>query len=101
MWKRPRSNGKKKTKDNDDKLRRRAKERLWSEAILELQPLAIGSVAMVASSYCNQGMYMRNVRCVSVSLSGSFGHTHWILTYMYVSSLHSSHSCPSPHGKID
>jgi hypothetical protein len=58
LWKRTGSssnNKKKKVKDHDAKLRKRAEQRLWAEAMREIQPMAIGSVAMLASSYCNQG----------------------------------------------
>ena len=55
LWKKTGSNKKKKVKDHDAKLRKRAEQRLWAEALREIQPMAIGSVAMLASSYCNQG----------------------------------------------
>jgi hypothetical protein len=58
MWKRTSSSSnhkKKKVKDHDAKLKKRAEQRLWGEAMREIQPMAIGSVAMLASSYCNQG----------------------------------------------
>ena len=59
LWKRTGSNKKKKVKDHDAKLRKRAEQRLWAEAMREIQPMAIGSVAMLASSYCNQGACIR------------------------------------------
>jgi hypothetical protein len=58
LWKRAGSssnNKKKKVKDYDAKLKKRAEQRLWAEVMREIQPMAIGSVAMLASSYCNQG----------------------------------------------
>jgi hypothetical protein len=59
LWKRTGSSSnntkKKKVKDHDAKLKKRAEQRLWSEAMRENRPMAIGTVAMIASSYCNQG----------------------------------------------
>jgi hypothetical protein len=46
----------KKKKSKDTKLRQKAEHYLWSEAMREIRPLGIGTVAMIVSSYSNQGM---------------------------------------------
>ena len=51
------SNNNKNSAKDAKLFRRQVETRLWAEVMLEIQPLAIGSIAMVASSYCNQGMY--------------------------------------------
>jgi hypothetical protein len=40
----------------DSKLFKKAEEWLWSEVKTQKAPLAIGGVAMLVSSYSNQGM---------------------------------------------
>jgi hypothetical protein len=45
-----------KKKSKDSKLRKEAEKCLWSEAKREIRPLTIGGLAMLVSSYSNQGV---------------------------------------------
>ena len=39
--------------------KREIKRRLRREALLEIRPLAVGTLAMIGSALCNQGKFLR------------------------------------------
>lgn len=53
MTKKPHHSKKKTSKDA--KLRKKAEQCIWAETMREIRPLTIGSLAMIVSSYSNQG----------------------------------------------
>ena len=52
-------------KNDEMKRKKELRQRLVGEVLTEIQPIALGSLAMIASTLCNQGMSLCMNECMN------------------------------------